>query len=501
MPERDPIRSQGDLVIDVEPADGGGGPWSYKSQRTQTPFSVTGSGDFVVRTGEVERLRITSSGTVLGSGPLASTGLINAKDSLYGAKGDGVTDDTASIQSALAAQTLVSNSVVYLPAPGPYKTTLNPTTVGGPIRGDGQLITSDNNKHGKWFSEVTAPPASLGNWTGVTTAFNGDLSKVQIAMEHRVTGATTLGQPVSGSLDVREAAPIDIYLYNESGWNQSTTIPDGRTEVAALYVKADNNGQGDVACYNANSFVLGTLKPGSSTFLTNPAGVLYNGGVFAGQSGVYLNPVEFSLNDQGFDVAGNGLVINFNRSVNTGALEAEWNGVRLQNSGSKPLDVGFMLINGGSGNGAQVGIDLSAANFPTTGTWVNAAVTLKANQRIYFDATGTDVGASIYRRPSGTGSTYVVYDGSTFSFVISGGVPMQLQSGLTIFGQSINLAAGRIIQVNSTQVVQARQTGWTAATNTKTRTTFDTTTVTLPVLAAHVGALIDDLISHGLIGT
>lgn len=55
--------------------------------------------------------------------------------------------------------------------------------------------------------------------------------------------------------------------------------------------------------------------------------------------------------------------------------------------------------------------------------------------------------------------------------------------------------------VNGTQVVNTRKTGWAAATNTKLRTTFDTTTVTLPNLAARVGALIDDLISHGLIGT
>lgn len=54
--------------------------------------------------------------------------------------------------------------------------------------------------------------------------------------------------------------------------------------------------------------------------------------------------------------------------------------------------------------------------------------------------------------------------------------------------------------VGPNDVVNTRKPGWTAATNTKTRTTFDTTTVTLPILAAHVGALIDDLLAHGLIG-
>lgn len=56
------------------------------------------------------------------------------------------------------------------------------------------------------------------------------------------------------------------------------------------------------------------------------------------------------------------------------------------------------------------------------------------------------------------------------------------------------------LSVNSTKVVGTRRTGWTAATGTATRTTFATGTVTLPVLAEHVKALIDDLIAHGLIG-
>jgi hypothetical protein len=54
--------------------------------------------------------------------------------------------------------------------------------------------------------------------------------------------------------------------------------------------------------------------------------------------------------------------------------------------------------------------------------------------------------------------------------------------------------------VNDTQIAGPRRTGWAAPTNLKLRTTFDTTTVTLPDLAARVGALLDDLLAHGLIG-
>lgn len=59
---------------------------------------------------------------------------------------------------------------------------------------------------------------------------------------------------------------------------------------------------------------------------------------------------------------------------------------------------------------------------------------------------------------------------------------------------------GTAFKVAANQVVGARIPGWTAATGTATRTTFATGAVTLPQLAEHVKALIDDLIAHGLIG-
>ena len=46
----------------------------------------------------------------------------------------------------------------------------------------------------------------------------------------------------------------------------------------------------------------------------------------------------------------------------------------------------------------------------------------------------------------------------------------------------------------------SRRTGWTAPTGTASRATFATSTVTVSQLAERVKALIDDLMSHGLIG-
>jgi hypothetical protein len=59
------------------------------------------------------------------------------------------------------------------------------------------------------------------------------------------------------------------------------------------------------------------------------------------------------------------------------------------------------------------------------------------------------------------------------------------------------------IKVNDNNIISGRRTGWAIATGTATRTTFDTATVTLPLLAQRVKALIDDLhitAGHGLIG-
>lgn len=75
-------------------------------------------------------------------------------------------------------------------------------------------------------------------------------------------------------------------------------------------------------------------------------------------------------------------------------------------------------------------------------------------------------------------------------------------NGLSYFGGNANAATQ--YQVAGTKVIGARKTGWSTATGTATRTTFDTASVTTAQLAERVKALIDDLhatAGHGLVGT
>lgn len=114
---------------------------------------------------------------------------------------------------------------------------------------------------------------------------------------------------------------------------------------------------------------------------------------------------------------------------------------------------------------------------------------------------------------SGTGSGQMYMPASTNKIHFQGGGNDNLSIDMTNRRVGIKNASPAVeldvsgtvnattaYQKSGTQVVGARVTGWTAATNTKSKATFDTTTVTLPNLAARVGQIIDDLIAHGLIG-
>jgi hypothetical protein len=74
------------------------------------------------------------------------------------------------------------------------------------------------------------------------------------------------------------------------------------------------------------------------------------------------------------------------------------------------------------------------------------------------------------------------------------------QGTFRFVGNANVISAVGAYKCDGVQVLQTRKTGWTAATGTATRTTFDTATVSTEQLAQRLKALIDDLIAHGMIG-
>ncbi len=336
--------------------------------------------------------------------------------------GDGTTDVSTGINSADAV-----GKAIYVPNGVFLGSSVALTSLDGPYWGDGQIKDSGGNKRAKFFSAIKAAPSSTGNSNSVLTAFNGDLSKVQIAMEHHISGSGPLSQPPSGYLYTPEAYARYGWLYVESdaGYNASTSTNDGRTAACFEQVHVYHRGGGDAVGYNVSAFVDGA-RAGATSFLAMPAAVLFNGGCFAGAPGVLLGPCEYLMNDQGYDVAGVGQVISMHRSVSTGALDAFWAGFRSQSKGVADVDQAY-----GVSGPHKLGLDCVGA------TISQAAVALKAGQKIAFNGTaGTYYASSI-------GGEYLAYSSGN--------------TQLEFYGQSaLQFAVGRIASaVNYVKVAGA----------------------------------------------
>jgi len=409
--------------------------------------------------------------------------IISLKD--FGTAGNGTTDDTTGVTAADAI-----GKRVFIPT-GIYDTTLAATALDGPYFGDGQIRDTNNNLRAPFFSAIKAAPSSFGTHSSLETAFNGDLSKVQWAMEHRITGAATLGQPTSGYTYTPEAYARYGWLYNTSGYNHSTSTNTGRTAACFERIQVYQNGQGDAVAYNVTAFVTGA-RAGATTFLANPAASMWNGDMTAGQDGVYLNPRELVLDDNGYDVAAIGDVVRLDRSNVTGALSAYWAGYRVQSSGAEQIDVAYSAI-----GKSRIGLDFSFLTLPSSGTWQQAAMTLKQNQRIYLNANGVDA-SGLSRFPSDPLDSYITYNSSlsAITAVVGGSASLQ------VYSDHVGLATGKYFSIGANQILGARDTGWTAFSGSASdkATAYDTATITLAQLAGRVRAIQIALTTHGIIG-
>lgn len=409
--------------------------------------------------------------------------VVSVKD--FGSVGNNSTNDTTAINNALATGPAYISDGTYVSTTA-NKSLLTGTTNGPRTFGLGQIKTADTNKTAPNFVHITAAPASFGNHDSVATAFNGDISKCQFAVEHRITGSATLGQPTTGYSYRPEAYPHYTYLFNSSGHNQSTSSNDGRTGAAAYRVKVDQTGQGDLVCYNGTVYINST-KSGSTNFLANPAGVLFNGDMTAGANGVYMNPYETICDDNGYDAACVGLVNNFKRTVSTGAKSVVWLGYRAQSVGSASCDA---LI---SATGKWItGLDLamSSLDFGTN----KSAISLKGNDRIYLNNAANASGSlDADWRTTVFNGDYIEYNTSGYiNFVRSGTSRFQIAT-TTVSCINANFVVNPTNTVGAAAVIAGRQTGFGLPTGTYNTAAFDTSTVTLTQLAQYVAGMVSRL--------
>ena len=195
---------------------------------------------------------------------------------------------------------------------------------------------------------------------------------------------------------------------------------------------------------------------------------------------------------------------------------------------------GSLTINRALASNASGQVAASSVTSTELGYLSGVTSALQTQINAKLNVTGPSVNDYITVSGSSANSVYLALNntiagGSNWSIASSGGGPAPLgslvfyQSGprliLTSSGNmlinsvtddasgaklqvngAVNLTSGNSYKINNVQLVNARKTGWTAATGTASRATFATNTVTTEQLAQRVKALLDDLISHGLIG-
>ena len=396
----------------------------------------------------------------------------------FGGVGDGVTDNTKAITAAeaSAAQEIVLPEGTYVSTYTHYSV-LTKRYVG-----PGKLVFSGKT-NARWRSMVFNNPVDID--PTATAYFHNNTFPNAYRASYMFVGVSAAGTPGNIYHDVHGLAQDIVYHDYVAGYNTDDTDHHiGRSGGFVKHTRMAHGGQGDLTAHNY-ALSCYSQRPDVQHFLANPAILIYNGSLSVSASagyGCYLETAEINFIDNGFSCSAFGDVRNYFRDGTDTALKMIWVHDRCQ-SANQPIDVVYSVV----GN-IKRGLDFT----PAVLTSDKAALTLKANDRIYLSSEAPldeILGGGTRWYSEILNNTYLNYDSASARIqLVVGSVAAFSCSSSALFVQGI-------------QVMTTRQTGWTAATGTPTRSTFATGSVTLPQLAEHVKALIDDLISHGLIGT
>jgi hypothetical protein len=277
-------------------------------------------------------------------------------------------------------------------------------------------------------SQVDTPPTTRRPFN-IVEWYEGDTSRVQLAIKHLVTGPDTLGHPATGYDEVLEAGAIVGQIHNASGHVEHPDADggDGRTMVPFMKIGLGQSGLGDVVGIGFTGF-MDSVNPGSTSVFGNGNLILMNGSVISGVEGAYLNVSEFNLSDRGHACLGIGHIIGLDRT-NPGtegpAGDAVWYGFRAQSIGSVETDALY------SGYGkTKMGIDFTSLQTMDAGPFTKAAVVLSAGDRLYFDGIpGVSPACAV-----SAGSAFLAYDTALGRLRAVGGLEVDV---LTIAGDPI----------------------------------------------------------------
>ena len=442
----------------------------------------------------------------------------------FGALGDGSTNNNGALSAAVAY-----NSTIYVPkGTGNYLTTRNNVDLVGKWVGEGQIQKDGGTTHSPNFiiaNTEPSPRTTASQAATAQTAFTGDLSKSFQPVEVRVLGADTLGNPNNNAIFqtgfhfCQELFPYYTHIVNDAGFNYAHNGAEGRSSMSAIRIVGTHRGGGGILPISTATWADGNRGASeaasygdglaTTTFLANPAAAGGNFSTSAGADAVYLNPLEVNCLDNpsgasAKNCAAIGFVANMVRDGDNTAspLDCMWQGVRVQSKGAYPIDT--VLTASGVG-GATTFIDAT----PTTLDAGGELLLMKDGQRIYGNAT-FDANVSRWKRAT-HGDDWIGYASSVNGWTIftDGVERLRLSTSVvSVPNGSFNITSGNLnitnnlglIAIGGTQVLEARRGGWTQLTGSKARDTFDTDTATVLQVASRLGALIDDLYIHGMIG-
>ena len=259
----------------------------------------------------------------------------------------------------------------------------------------------------------------------------GDFSKALSAESFTVTNDDpanpVMGKP-SGAKDYTytpQAEPHFLDYRYGSGWNQLPDNQGGRTGANAYDTRLNHTGQGDLTAYFSACHI-GAAKHGATNFLANPACSIMAGIVALDPGGVggYLQGSEVHLTDHGVEGAAIGHVVDLDRSSAKADLGEVGMGLRPQSTGPVPADVGLSIA-----GRFRRGVDTATAELSD-----EAAFTVAAGQRIYFNATAAPM-AGVGWFATNPGTTYQQYKDQVFATVVDGNPTLQVGGGaVTVAG-------------------------------------------------------------------